>query len=126
MDYEIAFDETEQTYRIETEYEFSAIADWVSEELKAREDIQKVLQSIHLVEADAEAQVIQQGAYIISIGVEGIAVNRQLDMSDVSEEISAMFDSQSNFYQAADDGVKSECGLEDMAGLLEDWHNLLY
>ena len=126
MDYEIAFDETEQTYRIETEYEFSAIADWVSEELIQREDIQKILQSIHLVDADSETQITQQGAYIVSIGAEGVAVNRQVDMSDVSEEISAMFDSQSNFYQASDEGIKAECGLEDMVALLENWHNLLY
>lgn len=126
MDYEIAFDETEQTYRIQTEYEFSAIADWVSEELKEREDIQKVLQNIHLVDAESETQVTKQGAYNVSISAEGVAVNRQVDMSDVSEEISAMFDTQSDFYQASDDGIKSECGLEDMIGLLEDWHNLLY
>ncbi len=126
MDYEIAFDETEQAYRIVTEYEFSAIADWVSEELKDREGIQKVLQSIHLIEADSDAQITKQGAYIINISAEGIAVNRQVDMSDVSEEINAMFDTQSEFYQASDDGVKSECGLEDMVGLLENWHNLLY
>ena len=126
MDYEIAFDETEQTYRIQTEYEFSAIADWVSEELKEREEIQKVLQNIHLVDAESETQVTKQGAYNVSISAEGVAVNRQVDMSDVSEEISAMFDTQSDFYQASDDGIKSECGLEDMIGLLEDWHNLLY
>lgn len=126
MDYEIAFDETEQSYRIETEYEFSAIADWVSEELKDRENIQKVLQSIHLVDAESETQTTQQGPFIVSIGAEGVTVNRQVDMSDVSEEISAMFDSQSNFFQASNDGVTSECGLEDMAGLLENWHNLLY
>ncbi|KJZ10697.1 MAG: YacL family protein [Marinomonas sp.] len=126
MDYEIAFDDTEQTYRIATEYEFSAIADWVSEELKEREDIQKVLQSIHLVDADTETQITQQGVYIVSIGAEGVSVNRQVDMSDVGEEISAMFDTQSDFYQASDEGIKSECGLEDMVGLLEDWHNLLY
>lgn len=126
MDYEIAFDDTEQTYRIATEYEFSAIADWVSEELKEREDIQKILQSIHLVDADTETKVTQQGVYIVSIGAEGVSVNRQVDMSDVGEEISAMFDTQSDFYQASDDGIKSECGLEDMVGLLEDWHNLLY
>lgn len=126
MDYEIAFDDTEQTYRIATEYEFSAIADWVSEELTDREDIQKVLQSIHLVEADSEPQVTKQGIYVVSIGVEGVAVNRQVDISDVTDEINAMFDTQSDFYQASDDGIKSECGLEDMIGLLEDWHNLLY
>ena len=126
MDYEIAFDESENCYRVITSYEFSAIADWVSECLQKREDIQKVLQTIHLVETETEASILEHGVYSINIGTEGVTVTRKVDMSDAREEIKAVFDTQSDFYQTSEDGVKSECGLDDVITLLENWHNVLY
>ena len=126
MDYEIAFDDTEQCYRIVADYEFSVIADWVSEHIVKREEIQKILQHINLMNAEAEKVRLEYGVFSVNISTDGIAVNRQVDMSDATEEIHAMFDNQSGFYHASDEGVKSECGLDDMTTLLENWHKVLF
>lgn len=126
MDYEIVFDEAEQMYRVVTDYQFTALADWVSEHLKEREAIQKVLQLIHLTNANTEKKTLRYGAYQVSIEQEGVQVKRQIDMSDAGDEIHALFDGQTDFYQADTDGVDAECGLDDLVTLLENWHNILY
>ncbi|TBR41754.1 hypothetical protein CBF23_009090 [Marinomonas agarivorans] len=126
MDYEIVFDEAEQSYRVVTDYQFSAIADWVSEHLKEREAIQKVLQKINLATAQTESNSVQYGSYHVTINTDGIQVNRQIDLSEAGDEIHAIFDSQSDFYQASTEGIRAECGLEDLTTMLENWHNILY
>lgn len=125
MDYEIAFDQEVNAYRIHTDYEFTAIGEWVSDFLRNKEDIQRVLVAIHLAESEEETTRFKHGPFQVVISREGVAVSRRVDMSQVQEEIKAMFDTQNSFYQASSDGIQAECGLEDLVDLIEDWHDVV-
>jgi len=54
MDYEIAFDQEEGSYRVFADIEFSAIAEWVSEHLTNKETVQRVWQAVSLAEKEDE------------------------------------------------------------------------
>ncbi|MGB2064666.1 hypothetical protein MGA5115_03595 [Marinomonas gallaica] len=123
MDYEIAFDQEEGAYRVIAEIEFAAIAEWVSEYLKDKEAVQRVWQAASLAEKDNEITEFQHGIFHVLISPEGVAVKRRVDMSQAEDEIKAMFDTQSGFFQASNDGVESECGLDDLIDLIENWHD---
>lgn len=125
MDYNIAFDQEENSYRIYTDYEFAAIAEWVAFYVKEKEDIQRVLMAAKLAESEKETTKFNHGPFDVIINEEGVNVSRQVDMDSAAEEIKAMFDTQESFYQASTDGVQSECGLEDFVDLLENWYEVL-
>ncbi|WP_191602801.1 YacL family protein [Marinomonas algicola] len=125
MDYEIAYSEEEHGYRVQMNYEFSVIADWISEHLTGREDIQKVLQCIRFAEDKEEISRFTQGNFDIVIQQSGVSVSRKVDMSDARDEIVAMFDNQSDFYQTSEEGIQAECGLEDLTGIIENWHDVV-
>ncbi|MBJ7538878.1 YacL family protein [Marinomonas transparens] len=125
MDYEIAFDQDENLYRISTGYEFAAIGEWVSEYVRDLENIQRVLLAARLAEIEKEVTQFKHGPFEVIISEEGVAVTRLVDMDAADEEIKAMFDSQESFYQTSTDGIQAECGLEDLVGLIEDWHQVL-
>ena len=122
MDYEIAFDQEEGSYRVFADIEFSAIAEWVSEHLTNKETVQRVWQAVSLAEKEDETTEFQHGIFQVVISPEGVVVKRRVDMSQAEDEIKAMFDTQSNFYQASNDGIESECGLDDLIDLIENWH----
>lgn len=125
MDYEIEFDEAMNRYNVATDSEFSVIADWVGECLQEKEEIQKVLQKIHLLAAETNT-LVEYDTYQLQLSKEGVAVSYKVDLSNAKEDIELAFDNQSDFYQLAEEGVKSECGLEDLATLLENWYKVLY
>jgi len=54
MDYEIAFDQDENAYRIYTGYEFAAIGEWVSDYVRDLDVIQRVLMAARLAENEKE------------------------------------------------------------------------
>lgn len=124
MDYEIAFDQEDGVYRVYTDLEFTAIAEWVSEFLADKETLQRVWQAATLAEAEDEASNFKHGIFDVVISSEGVAVKRRIDMSQAEDEIKAMFDGQQSFYQAENDGVEAECGLDDLIDLLENWHDV--
>lgn len=124
MDYEIAFDQEERSYRVYTDVEFAAIGEWVSEFLSDKEMLQRVWQAATLAETEAELSNFKHGIFDVVISPEGVAVKRRIDMSQAEEEIKAMFDNQQGFYQASQDGVQAECGLDDLIDLLENWHDV--
>ena len=123
MDYEIAYDQEEGAYRVFAEVEFAAIAEWVSEYLTDKETVQRVWQAASLAEKEEEVTEFKHGIFQVVIGPEGVAVKRRIDMSQAEEEIKAMFDTQSGFFQASNDGVEAECGLDDLIDLIENWHD---
>ena len=125
MDYEIAYNEDDNSYRIVTDYEFSVIGDWISEHLLTREGIQKILQIIQFAESAGESQRLTQGNFDIVIEEGGVTVSRKVDMSDARDEIVAMFDSHSDFYQTSTEGIQAECGLDDLVGIIENWHDIV-
>lgn len=125
MDYEIAFDEENQTYRITTDYEFSVIGDWISDILTNRDNILQVSQLIRLAASSGEKQTLIQGPYQIEISESGVSVERQLDLTDAREEMASLFDGQTDFYRIADTGVRAECGLEDLTAVIDNWHDVL-
>ena len=124
MDYEIAFDQEIGAYRVYADVEFAAIAEWVSEYLANKETLQRVWQAVLLAESKEESCVFQHGVFEVTISAEGVAVSRRIDMSQVEDEIKAMFDTQNGFFQASNDGVQAECGLDDLIDLLENWHEV--
>ncbi|MCB5160619.1 YacL family protein [Marinomonas algarum] len=126
MDYEIAFDQEENQYRVYTGYEFSAIGEWVTEYVRDLESIQRVLMAARLAENEKESTVFKNGPFEAVVSEEGILVSRQIDLDSAEEEIKAMFDTQESFYQASTDGIQAECGLEDLIALVENWHGVLY
>lgn len=125
MDYEIAFDQEESRYRIYADYEFAAIAEWVTQFVIDKENIQRVLSAARLAEYEKETTQFQHGPFDVTISEEGVAVARQVDMSQAEDEIKAMFDSQDSFYRASTDGIQAECGLEDLIEMVENWHDVL-
>jgi len=125
MDYNIAFDQDENSYRIYTDYEFAAIAEWVALYLTGKEDIQRVLMATTLAESEKETTKMKYGPFDVLINEEGVTVSRQVDWDSAAEEIKAMFDTQESFYQTSSDGVQAECGLEDFMDLLENWYDVL-
>ncbi|MCV2402220.1 YacL family protein [Marinomonas sp. C2222] len=125
MDYEIAFDQEESSYKVQTDYQFSAIAEWVSVYLKDVETVQKVLVAARLAEADKEVTEFNHGPFKVIFSEEGTLVSRQVDMQSAEEEIKAMFDSQDSFYRASTDGIQAECGLEDLIKMVESWYEVL-
>ncbi|MEL0637266.1 MULTISPECIES: YacL family protein [Marinomonas] len=125
MDYEIAFDQEEGQYRINADYEFAAIADWVTQFVVDKENIQRVLLAARLAEYEKETTKFQHGPFDVVISEEGVMVSRQVDMSSAEDEIKAMFDSQDSFYRPSTDGVQAECGLEDLVDMVENWHDVL-
>ncbi|MBM6551901.1 YacL family protein [Marinomonas ostreistagni] len=124
MDYEIAFDQEEGGYRVFTDLEFTAIAEWVSEFLSDKETLQRVWQAATLAETEQEISNFKHGIFDVVISPEGVAVKRRIDMSQAEDEIKAMFDTQQGFYQASNDGVEAECGLDDLIDLIENWHDI--
>ena len=125
MDYEIAYNEDDNSYRIATDYEFSVIGDWISEHLLTRQDIQKILQIIQFAESAGESHKLTQGNFDIVIEEGGVTVARKVDMSDARDEIVAMFDSHSDFYQTSTEGIQAECGLDDLLSIIENWHDIV-
>ncbi|MBD5771560.1 YacL family protein [Marinomonas colpomeniae] len=125
MDYEIAFDQDENAYRIYAGYEFAAIGEWISEYVRDLESIQRVLIAARLAETEKETTEFKHGPFTVILSEEGISVTRQVDMDSAEEEIKAMFDSQESFYQTSTDGIQSECGLEDLINMIENWHEVL-
>ncbi|AEF55161.1 YacL family protein [Marinomonas posidonica] len=125
MDYEIAFDQEDKSYRIYTGYEFAAIGEWVTEHVCELEMIQRVLMAARLAETEKEMTEFSHGPFRVVISEEGVNVARQLDLDAAEEEIKAMFDSQENFYQTSTDGIQAECGLEDLIEVVENWHDVL-
>lgn len=126
MDYEIAFDQDENAYRIFTGYEFAAIGEWVSEYVHDLESIQRVLMAARLAETEKEVTEFAHGPFQVVLNEEGVSVNRQVDLDSAEEEIKAMFDSQESFYQTSTDGIQAECGLDDLIDMIEDWHAVLH
>lgn len=124
MDYEIAFDQEEGKYRVYTDVDFAAIAEWVGEYLADKETLQRVWQAVKLAEQEEESATFKHGIFDVAISPEGIAVSRRVDMSQVEDEIKAMFDTQNGFFQASNDGIQAECGLDDLIDLLENWHEV--
>lgn len=124
MDYEIAFDQEEGKYRVYTDVDFSAIAEWVAEYLADKETLQRVWQAAKLAETEEEATQFKHGIFDVAISSDGIAISRRVDMSQVEDEIKAMFDTQNGFFQASNDGIQAECGLDDLIDLLENWHEV--
>lgn len=124
MDYEIAFDQEEGVYRVFTDIEFSAIGEWVSEYLSDKETLQRVWQAASLAEKEDEITQFKHGIFEVVISSEGVAVKRRIDMSQVEDEIKAMFDTQNSFFSASNDGVEAECGLDDLIDLIENWHEI--
>lgn len=125
MDYEIAFDQDENVYRIYTGYEFAAIGEWVSEYVRDLESIQRVLMAARLAETEKETTEFKHGPFDVILSEEGVSVSRQVDLDSAEEEIKAMFDTQESFYQTSTDGIQSECGLEDLINMIENWHQVL-
>ncbi|MFT2109575.1 YacL family protein [Marinomonas sp. 2405UD68-3] len=125
MNYEIAYSEDELGYRVQMDYEFSVIGDWISEHLVTRTDIQKVLQYIRFAENEEEMSHFIQGNFDVVIQKSGVSVSRKVDMSDARDEIVAMFDTQSDFYQTSEEGIQAECGLDDLSGIIENWHEVV-
>ncbi|ADZ92074.1 YacL family protein [Marinomonas mediterranea] len=125
MDYEIAFDQESNAYRVFTDVEFTAIAEWISDYLNERETVQRVLQAVNLAEAEGEETRFKHGNFDIVISKEGAAVSRRVDMSQMEDEIKAMFDTQNSFYQASNDGIQAECGLDDLIDMVENWYEVL-
>ena len=125
MDYEITFDQEDRCYCIYTDYEFSAIAEWVMQFVKETEDIQRVLSSARLAGFEKETTQFQHGPFDVVISEEGVAVSRQVDICAAEEEIKVMFDSQDSFYRVSTDGLQAKCGLEDLVDMIENWHNVL-
>ena len=125
MDYEIAFDQEENGYRIYTGYEFAAIGEWVTEYVRELESIQRVLAAARLAETEKEGTQFEHGPFDIVISEEGVSVTRKVDMASADEEIKAMFDSQDSFYQTSTEGIQAECGLEDLINMIENWHDVL-
>ncbi|MFD1382498.1 YacL family protein [Rhodanobacter aciditrophus] len=124
MDYEIAFDQEEGKYRVYTDVDFSAIAEWVAEYLADKETLQRVWQAAKLAETEEEVTQFKHGIFDVVISPDGIAISRRVDMSQVEDEIKAMFDTQNGFFQASNDGIQAECGLDDLIDLLENWHEV--
>ncbi|TDO98882.1 YacL family protein [Marinomonas balearica] len=125
MDYEIAFDQESNAYRVFTDVEFTAIAEWISDYLNEKETVQRVLQAVNLAEAEGEETLFKHGNFDIVISKEGAAVSRRVDMSQMEDEIKAMFDTQNSFYQASNDGIQAECGLDDLIDMVENWYEIL-
>jgi uncharacterized protein len=125
MDYEIAYNEEEQGYRVQMEYEFSVIGDWISEQLTNKTHIMHVLNLIKQVQSMERSQHLIQGNFEIQLKPEGAFVSRKVDMSDAREEIIAMFDTQSDFYQTSTEGIQAECGLDDLIDIIENWQDML-
>jgi len=125
MDYEIAFDQEEGRYQIYADYEFTAIAEWITQYVTDKESIQRVLSAARLAEYEKESTQFKHGPFEVVISEEGVMVSRQMDMSSAEEEIKAMFDSQDGFYRASTDGIQAECGLEDLVDMIENWHDVL-
>jgi uncharacterized protein YacL (UPF0231 family) len=125
MDYEIAFEPEENAYRVHTDVEFAAIAEWITEYLRDKDTLQRVMQAAILAEREGENTNFSHGNFTIVIGRDGVAVKRVLDMSAVTEEIKAMFDTENGFFNASDDGVEAECGLDDLIDLIENWHEVV-
>lgn len=125
MDYEIAFEPEENAYRVHTDVEFAAIAEWISEFLSERDTLQRVMQAAILAEQEGETTHFAHGNFNVVISKDGVAVKRELDMSAVTEEIKAMFDTENGFYNASDDGIEAECGLDDLIDLIENWHEVV-
>ncbi|MBR7889044.1 YacL family protein [Marinomonas sp. A79] len=126
MDYEIAFDQDENHYRIYTGYEFAAIGEWVTEYVRDLESIQRVLLAARLAENEKESTTFKHGPFDVIVSEEGISVSRQIDLDSAEEEIKAMFDTQESFYQTSTDGIQAECGLDDLIAMIENWHAVLY
>ena len=125
MDYDIAFDQDDNTYRINTGYEFAAIGEWVTEYVRERESVQRVLMAARLAESEKETTEFKHGPFHVILSEEGVLVTRQVDMDSAEEEIKAMFDSQDSFYQTSTDGIQAECGLEDLINMVENWYDVL-
>lgn len=125
MDYEIAFDQDENNYRIYTGYEFAAIGEWVSEYVRDLESVQRVLIAARFAEEEKETTEFKHGPFHVILSKDGVSVARQFDLDSAEEEIKAMFDTQDSFYQASTDNIQSECGLEDLINMIENWHEVL-
>lgn len=121
MDYEISFDQEVNSYRIYAGFEFSAIADWITEYVTDLETTQRVLSAARIAMNDKETTNFSHGPFDVVMSEEGVVVTRKVDMAAAEDEIKAMFDSQDSFYRTSTEGVQAECGLEDMINMVESW-----